>query len=73
MTIKVVTPRIGGAGGADGRSTDTIIRRLGVMRTRSAQLLHEMEQLQEQFRQHSARINDTHPTAPTDTTRCADN
>jgi hypothetical protein len=65
MTIKDVKPGVGRAG-ADpaGRSTDTIIVRLGVMRKRSQQLLHEMEQLEEQFRQHADQTGHPQPPIP---------
>jgi hypothetical protein len=62
MTIKVVIPGVGGAG-ADrtGRTTDMIITRLTAMRKRSQQLLDEMTQLQEMFRQHSESNAHTPP------------
>ena len=54
MKTKVVTPHA-----ADVRpirfGTDTILIRLGVMRTRSQQMLREMKDLEEQFRQHALR------------------
>ena len=60
MTIKVVKPRVDGAGADSvGRTTETIISRLGAIRKRSQQLLNDMTDLQEQLRQHSERNNHT--------------
>ena len=68
MTIKVVKPRVDGAGADSvGRTTETIISRLGAIRKRSQQLLNDMTDLQAQLRQHSERNDHTSPPPGTAT------
>ena len=53
--LQRLLPPPGPAAERSGSGTEAIITRLGVMRKRSEQLLVDMTQLQEDFRQHTER------------------
>jgi hypothetical protein len=63
MTIKVVKPCVA-ADGRTGPNTGTLVVRLTAMRKRSQQLLHDMTQLEEDFRQHFAARGHTPAADP---------